>query len=187
MRNVCILAFLIGGLWTASALAADLTPIQDSPANGCKDTGCSYWEWRVNDAPNIRIVSSGYEDGITDTFERVDQAGKYATLLAFRISVEPRIGGDTNERDRIASFPHRMGPKGLEVWATFDHHFVFDGEHCFPKWQHRIPAVLFLPDGGRISTKLSHKYRRIPLVDLIKRSRIAVPGSNATVARMACR
>jgi hypothetical protein len=180
-----ILGSLVGVFWAASALAAGISPIQDSPRNDCRQDGCAYWEWRVDDAPSIRIVSSGFEDGITDTFERIGRTNSYVTLLAFRVSVEPRIGGDTNERDRIVSLPHRVGPKGLEVWATFDHGFVFDGVHCFPKWQRRVPAVLFLAD-DKLPIKRSPKYKRIPLVDLIKQSRIAVLGSAAAITANGC-
>ncbi len=181
IRTVGLLVVVFAVLGdTVPVIAGNLVSLTDSPTTQCNGLTEYCHEWRIEGVPGIRIVSSGYEDGGDEEFDKLGAEGLYTRILTFSMSPEPRYNGVVEETEKIRTIPFRMGPKGLEVWATFDHDFTFDGVNCYPAWQRRIPAVLAYLGDKRPRTLALH-YRLMSLSELVRQAHIAVPGSNATV------
>ena len=79
--------------------AGNLIPVESSPNNMCKPHGCTYYEWIVKGAENIRYVASEYKDGIDYSLYEVTDNGEYKLLLR----VNPIVLDKNNKYDRIHS------------------------------------------------------------------------------------
>lgn len=175
---VC-LAFL-----AAPAFASNMTKVKDAP--GCSKEGegeCV--EWRIEGVPWLRLINHGFEDGTDTTFYRVDKDGKYTPILDVIPVVRDKRGLDNWSFADLASLVFERGPNGPFIWATFDHDVWEAGVACHPKWERRVPAVLFRgpwsSDAGSEQTR--YRYRRISLSELIAQAR---ESSDNWKSRMVC-
>jgi hypothetical protein len=151
-----------------------------------QDRGALYKEWQVVGADDIRYVAQGY-DVIDDEFYRVGKDGKHEHILTFYAAMRAPNGKFYNHNQfkvRSLSLPSRMGPRGLEVWASFEHDITINMSVCYPLWQRRIPIVLFEREPahrGERGQRAKHKFRLMPLEELIEQARRTGPR-----ARLSC-
>jgi hypothetical protein len=113
----------------------------------CLDRDGICYEWKLSADPAIRLIASGYEDGVEYGFYRRSKSGKYRHVVrvhpVLKDSARPAsyYWGYPEDIEDIALIP---GAKGLMVSATIDHSIVDDGEVYSPDWPKKVPAVLFV-------------------------------------------
>lgn len=158
--SILVLAQFVG--------AAELIRVENSPNNGCGETGCMYNEWKLKGDESIRFVVRGYEDGSDNRFYKVNDEGNYSTIL----DVSPIIV-DLNNKHwwgyawDIEDIPLEYKDGRVFVYATFEHDQIRDGNFNPPKWQRRFPVVKFLGEKTRWNFEQpKYKYELVPLDNL---------------------
>ena len=132
-------------LAAAGARAANMIPVPGTEGlcGARADETAICHEWKLVADPTVRLLATGYEDGVQYTFEQRDRRGRYKTIvLIYPVMPDPGQAGSH-------VWAYAWDIEDVEVdahgWplATFAHKMFDDGEVYPPKWQKRIPAVLF--------------------------------------------
>lgn len=153
--------------------AGNLIPVESSPNNMCKPRGCTYYEWIVKGAENIRYVASEYKDGIDYSLYEVTDDGEYKLLLRVNPIVLDRDGkywrgypSSTKDIDITVS-----NGKALFL-ASFDHDIVRDDNIEIPEWQSRLPALLLIGNRGdwNVAQK-RYTYKKSTIEELVAKAR----------------
>jgi len=133
-----------------AVLAAELIRVENSPNNGCGESGCMYDEWKLKSDESVRFVISGYEDGSDCRFYKVNEAGKYSAILDVSpIIVDSKGVYWWGYAWDILDIPIEYNDGKVYVLATFEHDQIRDGNFNPPTWQKRFPVVKFYGEKSR--------------------------------------
>lgn len=162
--------------------ATELVRVENTPNNGCGESGCIYVEWKLKRDESIRFVISGYEDGADCRFYKINDDGQYSIIL----DVSPIIVDSSDKHWwgyawDIKDIPIEYKDGRVFVRATFEHDQIRDGSFNPPKWQHRFPVVKFRGEKTRWNFEQpKYNYKLVPLDTLSEAAKQLTNRSKAT-------
>jgi hypothetical protein len=141
VRPAAALLLLIAG----HAAAANMTPVarHQGFCGTIPDQNAICHEWSLAADPRLHLVAYGYEDGVEYTFYRRIRAGRFRELVRiYPVMPDPKRAGGHVWAYAWDIADIEVDGRGRPL-ATFAHTIFDDGEVYSPKWQKRIPALLF--------------------------------------------
>ena len=136
-------AFVLS-FFASTASAAGMFPVDEKLGFCAEKQGICY-EWALTQDHSIRFIAYGSEQGIDYSFFKL-KSNQYRQLLR----VFPVLRDPSHRNVLFWAYPEDIkdiviAPSDLRnrLLATYRHSIIDDGEVASPKWQKRIPAVLF--------------------------------------------